>query len=246
MMQMSMSSSEHAGGAGGLGVGVLPFDGMGLYEQPRPRLVFKMPRVVPEQKTKFETDELFRRLSRESEVRYTGYRDRPSEERQGRFQNGCREGHTEIAFAATGTNLQLVFTPASAGFGGDPRECDFDKEHGKVHLRSQLIMNGVCVRWRGWLDLERLDGVGCLELDEERAAQEDAILRDQIEGYNRRLRDFDDKQRVYRTGAAQASHLNHHHHHGHHGHHVSSGGAPSVEPHLAHRDPEMEVRLRAY
>lgn len=55
--------SEHAG------VGVLPFDGMGLYEQPRPpRLVFKMPRVVPDQKAKFESDELFRRLSRESEV----------------------------------------------------------------------------------------------------------------------------------------------------------------------------------
>lgn len=31
-------------------------------------------------------------------------------------------------------------------------------------------MNGVCVCWRGWVDLERLDGVGCLEFDEERAA----------------------------------------------------------------------------
>jgi len=30
------------------------------------------------------------------QVRYTGYRDRPQEERQVRFQNGCREGHTEI------------------------------------------------------------------------------------------------------------------------------------------------------
>lgn len=60
---MMHAMSEHAG------VGVLPFDGMGLYEQPRPpRLVFKMPRVVPDQKAKFESDELFRRLSRESEV----------------------------------------------------------------------------------------------------------------------------------------------------------------------------------
>lgn len=66
------------------------------------------------------------------QVRYTGFRDRPAEERQVRFQSGCREGHTEIAFAATGTNLQLVFTPVASGFGGDPRECDFDKEHGKV------------------------------------------------------------------------------------------------------------------
>lgn len=30
-------------------------------------------------------------------------------------------------------------------------------------------MNGVCVRWRGWIDLERLDGVGCLEFDEDKA-----------------------------------------------------------------------------
>lgn len=39
-----------------------------LYEHPKPRFIFKMPRVVPDQKHKFETDELFRRLSRESEV----------------------------------------------------------------------------------------------------------------------------------------------------------------------------------
>ncbi|CAG9825795.1 unnamed protein product [Phaedon cochleariae] len=59
-------------------------------------------------------------------------------------------------------------------------------------------MNGVCVRWRGWIDVERLDGVGCLEYNEERAAQEDALLREQIERYNQRLREFEDKQRGYR------------------------------------------------
>ena len=61
-----------------------------------------------------------------------------------------------------------------------------------------MIMNGVCVKFRGWIDLERLDGVGCLEYDERRAAQEDAILRDQIERYNQRLRDFEDNKRAYR------------------------------------------------
>lgn len=60
-------------------------------------------------------------------------------------------------------------------------------------------MNGVCVRFRGWLDLERLDGIGCLEYDERRAAHEDAILREQIERYNQRLREYEDqKTRVYR------------------------------------------------
>ncbi|XP_059473776.1 protein big brother-like [Neocloeon triangulifer] len=181
--------------------GMLPFDSIGLYEQPKPRFIFKMPRVVPDQKSKFESDELFRRLSRESEVRYTGYRDRPLEERQVRFQNGCREGHTEISFVATGTNLQLVFNPVMNGYTVSDlgRECDFDKEMGKVHLRSHFIMNGVCVRWKGWVDLERLDGVGCLEYDEDKAQIEDSMLRDQIERYNQRLRDFEDKQRAYRS-----------------------------------------------
>ncbi|VVC97381.1 unnamed protein product [Leptidea sinapis] len=174
--------------------GMLPFDSIGLYEQPKPRFIFKMPRVVPDQKSRFESEDLFKRLSRESEVRYTGYRDRPPEERQMRFTSGCREGHTEIAFTATGTNLQLVFDHSPY----NNRGCDFQKENGKAHIVSRFIMNGVCVRWRGWIDLERLDGAGCLELDEERAAIEDAALRDQIERYNQRLREFEDKQRAYR------------------------------------------------
>lgn len=49
-------------------VNMLPFDALPLYEQ-KPRFIFKMPRVVPDQKGKFESEELFRRLSRESEVR---------------------------------------------------------------------------------------------------------------------------------------------------------------------------------
>lgn len=64
-------------------------------------------------------------------MRYTGYRDRPQEERQIRFQNGCREGHSEIAFTNSGTNLQIVFN-LSLGPYHPEREVDFDKEHGKV------------------------------------------------------------------------------------------------------------------
>lgn len=68
-----------------------------------------MPRVVPDQRSKFENEEFFRKLSRECEIKYTGFRDRPHEERQTRFQNACRDGRSEIAFVATGTNLSLQF-----------------------------------------------------------------------------------------------------------------------------------------
>ncbi|KAH7983993.1 hypothetical protein HPB52_016034 [Rhipicephalus sanguineus] len=117
-----------AGGRCLLQPNMLPFETPSIFDQ-LPRFVFKMPRVVPDQKAKFESDELFRRLSRECEIRYTGYRDRPLEERQVRFQNACREGHTEVAFVATGTNLQLVFSPCHNGYVDC---CDFDKERGKI------------------------------------------------------------------------------------------------------------------
>lgn len=84
------------------------------------------------------------------QIRYTGFRDRPQEERQIRFQNGCREGHSELAFVASGTNLQLVFNPMQPPYTPD-RDCDFDKEHGKV--RTILILCGgaggdiMCSEW---------------------------------------------------------------------------------------------------
>lgn len=125
--------------------GMIPFDPMQFYEPPKPRYIFKMPRVVPNQKEKFESDDLFKRLHRDGEVRYTGFRDRPQDERQLRFQTGCREGHTELSFVASGTNVQLIFNPGYHHHHHPAyaieRECDFDKEIGKVSLRSEQQNN---------------------------------------------------------------------------------------------------------
>ncbi|KPP75938.1 hypothetical protein Z043_104763 [Scleropages formosus] len=70
------------------------------------------------------------------QIKYTGFRDRPHEERQARFQNACRDGRSEIAFVATGTNLSLQFFPAN--LHGEQRQAptreyvDFEREAGKV------------------------------------------------------------------------------------------------------------------
>ncbi|NP_001154928.1 core-binding factor subunit beta isoform X3 [Meriones unguiculatus] len=122
-----------------------------------------MPRVVPDQRSKFENEEFFRKLSRECEIKYTGFRDRPHEERQTRFQNACRDGRSEI-----------------------------------VYLKAPMILNGVCVIWKGWIDLHRLDGMGCLEFDEERAQQEDALAQQAFEEARRRTREFEDRDRSHR------------------------------------------------
>ncbi|MEE6499706.1 hypothetical protein FKM82_003562 [Ascaphus truei] len=60
-----------------------------------------------------------------------------------------------------------------------------------------MILNGVCVTWKGWIDLQRLDGMGCLEFDEERA-QEDTLAQQAFEDVRRRTRDFDDRDRSHR------------------------------------------------
>ncbi|PNI91337.1 CBFB isoform 3, partial [Pan troglodytes] len=54
-----------------------------------------------------------RKLSRECEIKYTGFRDRPHEERQARFQNACRDGRSEIA------RRQQDPSPGSNLGGGD-------------------------------------------------------------------------------------------------------------------------------
>ncbi|KAK2703030.1 protein big brother-like [Artemia franciscana] len=216
-------------------------DALGLYDPnagvphhhhpPKPALMYRVPRVVADQKSKFESDELFRRLGRESETRYVGFRDRPIEERQARFINGCKEGHTEIAVVATGTNFQLVFSPLSIGYSSSENldTCDFSKEPGKVHFRSRFILNGVCVRWRGWIDQDRLDGVGCLEFDEDSAKVEDTYRRDQVERFNQRLREFEEEQRAFRAA--------------HHGHILGDRGDPHAEMDARKKMHEMAHHL---
>ncbi|XP_045480955.1 protein big brother-like [Harmonia axyridis] len=119
-------------------------------------------------------DDRFIVTYRESEVRYTGCRERGKEERQSKFQRELHEGRTEVSFITNGMSIQLAFTPPTQEYNKKDKQCDFDREPGKVHIKSSLIMNGVCVRWRGWIDLERLDGIGCLEYDEELGAKEEA------------------------------------------------------------------------
>ena len=82
----------------------------------------------------------------------------------------------------------------------------------QVHVKSPFILNGVCVRWKGYLDMERLDGVGCIEFDEEMAAIEDAILRDTVEAYNRRIKEFEEhtKARTRQLAAFQQAAAAHH------------------------------------
>lgn len=48
--------------------GVHIFDSTQFYEPPKPRYIFQMPRVVPEQKEKFESDDIFKKISRDCEV----------------------------------------------------------------------------------------------------------------------------------------------------------------------------------
>jgi hypothetical protein len=39
----------------------------------------------------------------------------------------------------------------------------------QVYIDSPLILNGVCLRWKGYVNLEKLDGIGSIRFDEDAA-----------------------------------------------------------------------------
>lgn len=83
-------------------------------------------------------------------------------------------------------------------------------------------MNGVCVRWKGYVDLERLDGAGCVEFDEESATLEDAILKDTVEAYNRRMKEFEEHTKARSRQLAAFM-----------GHHQAAAAAAAAHAHAA-------------
>lgn len=109
---------------------MFPFEAPTIFEGVH-KTHFRMPRVVRDQKGKFESDDLFRQLSNESLVKYTAFKERPLEERQVKFITGCQEGHTEISFTQSGNQFILTFNPTlNPAISGEG--CDFDKEMDKV------------------------------------------------------------------------------------------------------------------
>lgn len=61
------SGAGAGGGLAGAPRRMLPFETPSVFDQ-LPRYLLKIPRVVKDQKHKFDTDDLFRKLSREGEV----------------------------------------------------------------------------------------------------------------------------------------------------------------------------------
>jgi len=164
------------------------------------RLLFKLPRVVLQQKEKFEEEDIFKKHARDGEVRYTLYRDRPVHERQAKFQAGCRDGHTEISFSSSGLVIilnwvQTVEASSPHAATNTNSYCDFTKERGKVHICTSFILNGVCVRWRGWLCLDKLEGVGSLDLDLELVQREEQLLQRQLALVQQKLRECEELYR---------------------------------------------------
>ena len=65
----------------------------------------------------------------------------------------------------------------------------------QVHICTSFILNGVCVRWRGWLCLDKLEGVGSLDLDLELVQREEQLLQRQLALVQQKLRECEELYR---------------------------------------------------
>lgn len=127
--------------------------------------------VVKDQIGKYRNDDLFKKLSQPNKVKYADFVMESNEERLRRFMETCHSGQQiGIVYMMNGLNLEL---PLSS----QDNSVDYKSDPVKVHIISHLILNGVCVRWRGWIDGTTLVGNGCLEFDEQRAQQEEQNIQ---------------------------------------------------------------------
>ena len=46
----------------------------------------------------------------------------------------------------------------------------------QVYIDSPIILNGVCLRWKGYINLEKLDGVGGMKFDEDSSRVSHGLL----------------------------------------------------------------------
>ncbi|KAG4076718.1 hypothetical protein HA402_002005 [Bradysia odoriphaga] len=145
------------------------------FQKLRKSLMVRLPRVAPNQKVAYESDDLFRQLSTDKPVRYANHIKKDHNIRQTEFNGECHRGELTIAVMPMGIPLHLRFAgdqTASSSQETVEGGCNFYKEPGKVHITSSFIMNGVCVKFHGWFDLVTLEGMGRLEFDELNALKE--------------------------------------------------------------------------
>jgi len=77
-----------------------------------------MPRVVQNQQSHFKNDDFFKKISRESEVRYTAHKELRHEERVKLFYQECKNGDAlDVAILSTGTSVKLTIEDLQAAVG---------------------------------------------------------------------------------------------------------------------------------
>ncbi|XP_046842808.1 core-binding factor subunit beta-like isoform X2 [Xenia sp. Carnegie-2017] len=144
-----------------------------------------MPRVVDDQRNKFQTDSVIRQLHEDCEVRYIDNKECNVNERCARFRTECMEGKIQLAVVPNGVHLLLSFPPSYLSDGSTSSEfVDFQNDTGKVRIKCPLIFNGVCVKFVGWLDNHSLVGAGHLEFDEASAEIEHQVMTETVRKIN--------------------------------------------------------------
>ena len=64
---------------------------------------------------------------------------------------------------------------------------DLSREPDRVWIKSPMILNGVCVTWSGYIDINQLEGYGRFDYDEVRGAIEGEALKQSMGKMSRKI-----------------------------------------------------------
>ena len=123
---------------------MLPVVGNTLCCEVPPCFTFRMPRVVPDQRDKFENDELFRKLSRETEVMCISTVLAP-----GSFSTRVRVGSSRVAMSRCVWNIARLpatvgsrLTPVISRFRFDTRDTATDSPRSDTYASKRTAERG--------------------------------------------------------------------------------------------------------
>uniref|UniRef100_A0AC35FNG0 PilZ domain-containing protein n=1 Tax=Panagrolaimus sp. PS1159 TaxID=55785 RepID=A0AC35FNG0_9BILA len=122
----------------------------------------------------FQSDPILSQLTQSTAIRYSGCLYGQEAERRQNFIQSCNNGRLHISIPSNGINLDLILHSVKI-------------ETNEIIFESNLIFNGVCVKWKGRINKQTLTGNGKFEFDAERAAARESAQSESLRPYRQRL-----------------------------------------------------------
>uniref|UniRef100_A0AC35TZX9 PilZ domain-containing protein n=1 Tax=Rhabditophanes sp. KR3021 TaxID=114890 RepID=A0AC35TZX9_9BILA len=133
-----------------------------------------METTLQNQREAYLKDQMLATLSNNTPISYVGCLHAKENERQEKFVANCVSKRLPITIPSIGINLELTLEKSEI----TERE---------VYFESNMIFNGIAVKWSGIINKSTLNGQGKFEFDNVNAKNQEQMAREMMAGHGERI-----------------------------------------------------------